>query len=136
MSGGYYTTRGLIYTYNGLMNTIESTYDDSRYEGVEYYLNDVLLEGDTLSVDRDSQIVVRFLPKALGVEVRYELDGEPTTLANLSGILTNFVLMGDSEVYVGSILELRYSVHSDYNIRVEINGKELFGYAYIVQDDD
>ena len=44
--------------------------------------------------------------------------------------------MGDSEVYVGSILELRYSVHSDYNIRVEINGKELFGYAYIVQDDD
>ena len=136
VSGGYYTTRGLIYTYNGLMNTIESTYDDSRYEGVEYYLNDVLLEGDTLSVDRDSQIVVRFLPKALGVEVRYELDGEPTTLENLSGILTNFVLMGDSEVYVGSILELRYSVHSDYNIRVEINGKELFGYAYIVQDDD
>ena len=45
-------------------------------------------------------------------------------------------MTGESEVYLGSKLGIEYTLNTDYNIRIEINGKELSGNEYIVQDID
>ena len=135
LTGNVYTT-GEIYTYYGLTNSISSNYDTNRYSGVEYYLDEVKLEGNTLAVEQDSELVIRYIPNAIPVQIRYELDGQTVDRQALNGILTEFEVIGNSEVYLGSELVINYAVASDYNIRVEINGKELIGNSYTVQDSD
>ena len=133
---GRYTKRGVIYTYKGLNNSISSSYDERRYSGVEYYISGVKLEGNSVVVEGDSEIVVRYIPKSLEIEVVYELEGEVVSIEEISSILTKFEVTGESEVYLGSKLGIEYTLNTDYNIRIEINGKELSGNEYIVQDID
>ena len=134
--GGIYLPRGEIYTYNGLDNRLSSIYDERRYSGVEYYLEEVRVEGNRIAVEEDSELVIRYIPKAIGVEIRYELDGQGVDREALEGILTRFEVIGDSEVYLGNELWITYAVATDYNMRIEINGKELIGNSYEVQDSD
>ena len=134
--GGIYLPRGEIYTYYGLDNRLSSIYDERRYSGVEYYLEEVRGEGNRIAVEEDSELVIRYIPKAIGVEIRYELDGQGVDREALEGILTRFEVIGDSEVYLGNELWITYAVATDYNIRIEINGKELIGNSYEVQDSD
>ncbi len=133
---GIYLTKGKIYTYEGLTNNISSTYDERRYIGVEYYIDGVLLDKNSVIVSKDSEIRVRYIPNSLGIEVLYELEGNRVSYEEISNILTKFEVKGESEVYLGSSIEIGYTIDSDYNIRIEINEKELVGNIYTIQDID
>lgn len=73
-----------IYTYYGCENRLQSIYNDSAYQGVEYYLNKstgkldgtmfTLGNGD-VDANNEAWVTIKFIPKGLDIEYVYYIDG-------------------------------------------------------------
>ena len=133
--GDIYSNETIGYTYRGLTNRISSEYDERYYSGARYYIDGVEIEGDSYLQERDSEIVIHYIPRELELEIRYYINGEETS--DISNIVSGFMVYAPSEIYIDSEIEIPtgYTVDSRYVMRIEINGEEVIS-SYIVSERD
>lgn len=118
----------VAYTYVGLENKLSSTYDRVRYDGVEYYLNGSTdrLAGNAFKFSEDGSLVIRYIPKALNVEISYILDGNQIADDDVSTYLNdnNIYKPNDYSVYYmgDKVTYMVECLNQDYHLKVSING--------------
>lgn len=111
------TSPVVIYSYMGCDNILSSAYNDCYYTGVEYYVDGAELISNYFVADQNAELVVKYVPKALKVEIVYS----PEALK--SAISDNFVDIQDVEFYLDD--QIRYQlevVNEIYDVNVEIGG--------------
>ncbi|MBO5955023.1 MAG: hypothetical protein J6Q13_03560, partial [Clostridia bacterium] len=122
----------VVYSYYGLENRLTSVYDDTRYTGVEYYLNGASekMTENKFTLDADATLEIVYIPSSLAVEFVYSLDsGSSLQIVNYDEIKE---YINDENVLKPNTYSMYYMndivtymvecIHADYNLRVTING--------------
>lgn len=127
--GRYYnnttgSTTITLHTYHGLKSTVMSTFDSNRYNRVEYYVDGELLTSNEFTTIDNTNLVVKFIPEALSVNIVYNLDGSPISREQALQYIANETTSQIPGVYY-IYSEFAYSanvINNDYNANLTING--------------
>lgn len=130
-----YTANRLNYSFNAIAQ--------KRYSGVTYTLNGNNLQPNTnFAVDKDSEIIIQYIPKALNIITQFSVDGvvsseQPQQVYSFRPSSSSSSL----NLFIGDMLTVEYDYNLDYTINITFNGKEADeildnSVKYTVKNDD
>lgn len=142
IAGAGYTfdNKTVVYTYAGVENKLESTFDDKRYKGVTYVLGEsssaltsnFFTLDSTMVTNGNINLYITYEPKPIEVyDINYQLNGI-TNYSSIVGTLINVIETPQSlEAYFGETAQTKFELlKEEYFAEVSVNGVMVGIYSY------